>query len=46
MARWEGKLILLGAKTSKMNTAEFSDFLEYLNAAAAQHGVDLTWEER
>jgi len=46
VARWQGRLILLGARTAKMNTKEVSEGLEFLNAAAAEQGVDLTWEER
>ena len=37
-----GGVVMLGRRTSKMSKARFSDFLEFLNATAADRGVDLT----
>ena len=35
----DGGMVLLGARTSKFSKREFSDFLEFLHAAAADRGV-------
>jgi hypothetical protein len=43
VARWEGRFIILGVRTRKQTTKWFSDWLEFLNAAAVEHGVDLSW---
>lgn len=39
VAHWEGKMILIGARTSKFKVHEFSDWLEFLHATAAIKGV-------
>lgn len=38
----DGGVVMLGQRTSKFPKAEFSDWLEFLNATAAARGVDLT----
>ena len=38
----DGGMIMLGARTSTMKKAEFSDWLEFLHFVAAERGVDLT----
>lgn len=35
----DGGMVMLGQRTSKFKKAEFSDWLEYLNAIAAMRGV-------
>lgn len=40
-AGYGGGVVMLGARTSKMGKAEFSDWLEFLHAAAAQKGVKI-----
>lgn len=37
-----GGVVMLGQRTSKFSKAEFSEWLEFLNATAAMRGVDLT----
>ena len=37
----DGGMVLLGHRTSKFTKREFSDWLEFLNATAADRGVDL-----
>mgnify|MGYP001612231632 CR=1 FL=1 len=41
VALYDGKMILLGQRTSKFSKAKFSEWLDFLNAAAAQMGVKL-----
>lgn len=41
----DGGMVLLGARTSKFSKREFSDFLEFLHAAAADRGVVVYPEE-
>jgi hypothetical protein len=36
-----GGVVMLGLRTSKMSKREFSEFLEFLHAVAADRGVDL-----
>lgn len=36
---FDGGVVLLGQKTSRFSKREFSDFLEFLHAAAADRGV-------
>lgn len=38
-------LVLLGARTSKFNRKEFSDFLEFLHSVAADRGVVVYQDE-
>ena len=40
----DGGMVMLGMRTSKMSKAQFSDWLEFLNATAAMRGVDLSRE--
>ena len=42
----DGGMVLLGARTSKFTKREFSDWLEFLHAAAADRGVVVYPEER
>lgn len=37
----DGGMVMLGARTSKFGKKEFSDWLEFLHATAADRGVDL-----
>jgi NinB protein len=37
----DGGMVMLGARTSKFSKREFSDWLEFLMATAAQRGVDV-----
>jgi hypothetical protein len=37
----DGGMVLLGQRTSKFGKREFSDWLEFLNATAADRGVEL-----
>lgn len=37
----DGGVVMLGLRTSKFAKAEFSDWLDFLNATAAQRGVQL-----
>lgn len=37
----DGGVVILGARTSKMTKPEFSDFLEFIHATAAEIGVEL-----
>jgi hypothetical protein len=37
----DGGMVLLGQRTSKFGKREFSDWLEFLHATAADRGVDL-----
>lgn len=37
----DGGMVMLGARTSKFSKKEFSEWLEFLNATAADRGVDL-----
>ncbi len=37
----DGGMVLLGARTREFGKREFSDWLEFLHAASAQHGVVL-----
>ena len=41
----DGKMILLGQRTSQMGKREFSEWLEFLHATAAQRGVVVYPEE-
>lgn len=41
----DGGMVLLGARTSKFSKREFSDWLEFLHAAAAHRGVVVYPEE-
>lgn len=36
-----GGVVMLGARTSKMGKARFSEWLDFLHAVAAERGVDL-----
>lgn len=36
-----GGVVLIGTRTSKMNKAEFSEFLEFIYATAAERGVQV-----
>lgn len=35
----DGRLVILGMKTSKMSKRQFSDFLEFIHATAAEKGI-------
>ena len=37
----DGGMVMLGARTSKFSKKEFSDWLEFLHATAADRGVEL-----
>lgn len=37
----DGGMVMLGARTSKFGKKEFSDWLDFLHATAADRGVDL-----
>lgn len=37
----DGGVVILGSRTSKMTRPEFSDFLEFIHATAAEIGVEL-----
>jgi hypothetical protein len=37
----DGGVVMLGLRTSKMDKAEFSEWLDFLNATAALRGVDI-----
>ena len=37
----DGGVVMLGLRTSQMGKREFSDFLDFLNATAADRGVEL-----
>jgi hypothetical protein len=39
VANFRGRMILLGQRTSKFGKGEFSDWLEWLHAAAIEEGV-------
>ena len=36
---WDGGMVMLGMRTSKMDKRQFSEWLDWLNAAAATKGV-------
>jgi hypothetical protein len=36
----DGGMVLLGARTRDFGKKEFSDWLEFLHAASAQHGIN------
>jgi hypothetical protein len=39
---WDGHgVVMLGQRTSKFNKKEFADWIEFLNMAAAEKGVDI-----
>jgi hypothetical protein len=40
----DGGVVMLGKRTSKFTKAEFSEWLDFLNATAAQRGVNLERE--
>jgi hypothetical protein len=46
MAAFDGKVIMLPQRTSKMSKREFSEWLEFLIAMAAQMGVKVYEEHR
>lgn len=46
VAHWDGRMILIGARTSKLKVKEFSDWLEFLHATAAARGVTVYPETR
>jgi hypothetical protein len=37
----DGGMVLLGARTRDFSDKEFSDWLEFLHAASAQHGINI-----
>jgi hypothetical protein len=37
----DGGVVMLGRRTSKFNTKQFSEWLEFLHATAAQRGVEV-----
>jgi hypothetical protein len=37
----DGGMVLLGARTRDFGKKEFSDWLEFLHAASAQHGINI-----
>ena len=37
----DGGMVMLGSRTSKFKKAEFSEYLEFLNATAALRGVTI-----
>lgn len=45
VANFRGRMILLGQRTSKFGKGEFSDWLEWLHAAAIEEGVTVYEEE-
>lgn len=46
VAHWKGRMILLGQRTSKFGKGRFSEWLEWLHAAAVEEGVVVYPEER
>lgn len=40
----DGGVVMLGRRTSKFKKKEFSDWLEFLNAAAVRFEIDLNYE--
>ncbi len=40
----DGGVVMLGRRTSKFKKKEFSDWLEFLHAAAVRFGIDLNYE--
>ena len=40
VAFYRGRMVLLGMWTSKMGKKQFSEWLDFLNAAAAEMGID------
>jgi hypothetical protein len=45
VANFRGRMILLGQRTSKFGKGEFSDWLEWLHAAAIEEGVTVYEDE-
>lgn len=45
VAVFDGRMILLGQRTSKFSVPKFSEWLEFLHAMAAQMDVDLHYRE-
>ena len=41
----DGGVVMLGARTSTFSKSKFSDWLEFLNATAANRGINLTAED-
>ncbi len=46
VAHWKGRMILLGQRTSRFGKSRFSEWLEWLHAAAVEEGVVVYPEER
>jgi hypothetical protein len=44
VANYRGRMVILGKRTSKFGKGEFSDWLDWLNAAAVEDDVDLELE--
>ena len=42
----DGGMVMLGSKTSKFSKAQFSEWLEFLNATAIDRDVDLHYREQ
>lgn len=40
----DGGVVMLGRRTSKFKKKEFSDWLEFLHAAAVRFGIDLNYD--
>ena len=45
VAHWEGKMILIGARTSKFTKKQFSEWIEFLHATAVDRGVVVYQDE-
>ena len=41
----DGGMVMLGSRTSKFSKAQFSEWLDFLNATAAARGVELDYME-
>jgi len=41
----DGGMVMLGSRTSKFIKAQFGEWLEFLNATAADRGIDLQYTE-
>lgn len=44
VANYRGRMVILGKRTSKFKKDEFSEWLDWLNAAAVEDGIELERE--
>jgi hypothetical protein len=42
----DGGMVMLGSRTSKFSKAQFSEWLEFLHATAADREIDLNYREQ